>query len=217
MLPNISANRGTEPNKLTGLLRNELDWIVMKALEKDRARRYESANGFAADVQRHLAGEAVQAHPPSAGYRMRKFIRRHKGRVLAASLLLAALVAGLASTTWQAIRATHAEGAARDEQKKTADALTVADEQGKRADNADRQYPPCTSISNTAISDVPSDCCAWPSPADDPRTRQGTSGMYGPEHPGVGAEVVPGDDGPAKIRRKGSNTKPGRSHGFDFG
>ena len=66
-LPSISANRGTEPTKLTGLLRNELDWIVMKALEKDRARRYESANGFAADVQRYLAGEAVQAHPPSGG------------------------------------------------------------------------------------------------------------------------------------------------------
>jgi serine/threonine protein kinase/WD40 repeat protein len=133
-LPSISANRGTEPKKLTGLLRNELDWIVMKALEKDRARRYESANGFAADVQRHLSGEAVQAHPPSAGYRMRKFIRRHKGRVLAASLLLAALVAGLASTTWQAIRATHAEEAAHDEQKKTAEALTVADEQRKKAE-----------------------------------------------------------------------------------
>ncbi len=133
-LPSISANRGTEPNKLTGLLRNELDWIVMRALEKDRARRYESANGFAADVQRHLAGEAVQAHPPSAGYRMRKFIRRHKGRVLAATLLLAALTAGLASTTWQAIRATHAEEAARDEQKNTAEALTVADEQRKKAE-----------------------------------------------------------------------------------
>ena len=126
-LPSISANRGTEPKKLTGLLRNELDWIVMKALEKDRARRYESANGFAADVQRHLAGEAVQAHPPSAGYRMRKFIRRHKGRVLAASLLFAALVAGLASTTWQAIRATHAEEAARGEQTKTAEALIKVD------------------------------------------------------------------------------------------
>jgi len=115
-LPSISANRGTEPKKLTGLLRNELDWIVMKALEKDRARRYESANGFAADVQRHLAGEAVQAHPPSARYRMWKLIRRHKGRVLAASLLFAALVAGLASTTWQAIRATAAEREARKAQ-----------------------------------------------------------------------------------------------------
>jgi eukaryotic-like serine/threonine-protein kinase len=64
-LPTLSANRGTEPRKLTGLLRSELDWIVMKALEKDRTRRYETANGFAADVLRYLAGEAVQAHPPS--------------------------------------------------------------------------------------------------------------------------------------------------------
>ena len=54
-LPTLSANRGTEPKKLTGLLRNELDWIVMKALEKDRTRRYETANGFAADVQRYLS------------------------------------------------------------------------------------------------------------------------------------------------------------------
>ncbi|HEV3386980.1 MAG TPA: serine/threonine-protein kinase, partial [Gemmata sp.] len=72
----LSANRGTEPKKLTGLLRNDLDWIVMKALEKDRARRYETATGFAADVQRYLSGEAVQAHPPSTGYRLKKFVRR---------------------------------------------------------------------------------------------------------------------------------------------
>ena len=66
-LPSIAANRGTEPAKLTELLRGELDWIVMKALEKDRTRRYETANGFAADVQRYLAGEPVQAVPPSLG------------------------------------------------------------------------------------------------------------------------------------------------------
>ena len=65
--------------RLTGLVRGELDWIVMKALEKDRARRYETANGFAADVQRYLADEPVQACPPSAGYRLRKFVRRNKG------------------------------------------------------------------------------------------------------------------------------------------
>ena len=98
-LPTLSANRGTEPKKLTGLLRNELDWIVMKALEKDRTRRYETANGFAADVQRYLSGEAVQAHPPSAGYRLKKFVRRNKGQVLAASLVLFALLAGTVGTT----------------------------------------------------------------------------------------------------------------------
>src|SRR4051812_26598405 len=83
-LPTLSANRGTEPKKLTGLLRNELDWIVMKALEKDRTRRYETANGFAADVQRYLSGEAVLAHPPSAGYRLKKFVRRNCPQVVAA-------------------------------------------------------------------------------------------------------------------------------------
>jgi hypothetical protein len=63
---------------LTKLVRGELDWIVMKALEKDRSRRYETANGFAMDVQRYLAGESVLAVPPSAGYRLRKFARKHR-------------------------------------------------------------------------------------------------------------------------------------------
>src|SRR5438094_1905371 len=77
-LPTLAANRGTEPAKLTRLMRGELDWIVMKALEKNRNRRYESANGFAMDVQRYLADEPVQACPPSAWYRFGKFARRHK-------------------------------------------------------------------------------------------------------------------------------------------
>src|SRR5262249_50426565 len=76
-LPTLAANRGTEPAKLTKLVRGELDWIVMKALEKDRSRRYDSANGFAADVQRYLADEPVLACPPSRWYRFRKFVRRN--------------------------------------------------------------------------------------------------------------------------------------------
>jgi serine/threonine protein kinase len=110
-LPSISAQRQTEPAKLTRLVRGELDWIVMKALEKDRNRRYETANGFAMDVQRYLADEPVLACPPSAWYRLRKFVRRKKGPVLAASLILLALVAGFIGTTWQAVRAgQRAEG-----------------------------------------------------------------------------------------------------------
>src|SRR3989442_16029985 len=77
-LASISAQRHMEPAKLTKLVRGELDWIVMKALEKDRNRRYESASALAADVQRYLNDEAVQACPPSAGYRFRKFARRNK-------------------------------------------------------------------------------------------------------------------------------------------
>jgi len=88
-LASISANRQMEPAKLTRLVRGELDWIVMKCLEKDRNRRYETANGFAMDVQRYLADEPVQACPPSAGYRVRKFVWRNKP--LSASLAAAAL------------------------------------------------------------------------------------------------------------------------------
>src|SRR5271166_5482697 len=77
-LPAIAANRGLEPKKLSGLVRGELDWIVLKALEKDRNRRYETANGFALDVQRYLHDEAVLACPPSASYRLRKLARRNK-------------------------------------------------------------------------------------------------------------------------------------------
>jgi serine/threonine protein kinase/Tfp pilus assembly protein PilF len=77
-LPTLAANRGTEPAKLTKLIRGELDWIVMKALEKDRCRRYETANGLAHDIERYLNDEAVQACPPSVRYRLGKFARRHK-------------------------------------------------------------------------------------------------------------------------------------------
>src|SRR5436309_4397286 len=101
-LASISANRQTEPAKLTKLVRGELDWIVMKCLEKDRNRRYETANGFAIDVQRYLADEPVQACPPSAGYRFRKFARRNKAALAAASLVALALVLGTLVSTWQA-------------------------------------------------------------------------------------------------------------------
>src|SRR5207244_3843067 len=114
-LPTLAANRGTEPAKLTKLVRGELDWIVMKALEKDRTRRYETANGFAADVLRYLSGEAVQAHPPSTAYRLKKFVRRNRGQVVAAGLVLAALVAGIAGTTLGLIEARKQAGLARDE------------------------------------------------------------------------------------------------------
>jgi tetratricopeptide (TPR) repeat protein len=87
-LPSVAANRGLEPRKLSGVVRGELDWIVMKALEKDRNRRYETANGFAQDIQRYLADEPVQACPPSAWYRFRKFARRRKTALAVAGLIL---------------------------------------------------------------------------------------------------------------------------------
>ena len=98
-LPNIAANRSIEPASLAKTLRGELDWVVMKALEKDRTRRYESATGLARDLQRYLADEVVEARPPSRGYRLRKFVRRHKGQVIAATLVILALVGGMIGTT----------------------------------------------------------------------------------------------------------------------
>jgi serine/threonine protein kinase/WD40 repeat protein len=112
-LASISAQRHTEPAKLAKLVRGELDWIVMKCLEKDRNRRYETANGFAADVQRYLNDEPVQACPPSAWYWFRKLARRNKGILATAGVIVLALVLGTAISTWQAIRATEAEGLAR--------------------------------------------------------------------------------------------------------
>lgn len=91
-LASIAATRKTEPAKLAKLMRGELDWIVMKCLEKERSRRYETANGLARDLERYLHDEVVEARPPTAGYRLRKFVRRNKGRVVAGSLLAAMLL-----------------------------------------------------------------------------------------------------------------------------
>jgi eukaryotic-like serine/threonine-protein kinase len=100
-LPSIAANRGTEPKRLSSLMRGELDWIAMKALEKDRNRRYETANALALDIERYLLDEPVQACPPSAGYRLRKFVRRNKSSVVVAgTVLLSLLVATVLSVFW---------------------------------------------------------------------------------------------------------------------
>jgi serine/threonine protein kinase/Tfp pilus assembly protein PilF len=97
-LPSISARRHMEPARLTRLVRGELDWVVMKALEKDRNRRYETANALALDLQHYLADEPVQACPPSVGYRLRKLTRRHKGALATAALVVVALLAVAMST-----------------------------------------------------------------------------------------------------------------------
>ncbi len=107
-LPSLAALRQTEPRKLMALLRGELDSVVMKCLEKSRERRYETANALSRDVQRHLADEPVEARPPTAGYRLSKFLTRHRGAVIAAALVVAALLAGIAGTTFGLIRGAPA-------------------------------------------------------------------------------------------------------------
>src|SRR6185503_5955042 len=93
-------------------IHNDLDWIVMKCLEKDRARRYETANGLASDLQRHLNNEAVLARPPSAAYRFEKLVRRNTLAFAAVTAIASVLVLGAIVSTWQAVRATRATRAA---------------------------------------------------------------------------------------------------------
>jgi WD40 repeat protein/serine/threonine protein kinase len=111
-LPTLAALRQTEPKRLVALMRGDLDYIVMKALEKERSRRYETANALGRDVQRYLADEPVEAGPPSAGYRMKKFLRRNKGPAIALGLVFFVLIAGITGTSIglvQANLATEAE------------------------------------------------------------------------------------------------------------
>jgi serine/threonine protein kinase len=114
-LPSLAALRQMEPKRLMALLRGELDWLVMRCLEKQRERRYETANGLARDIQRYLADEPVEARPPSVAYRLRKFLTRHKGPAVAAGAVLLALLASVAVSStaavmiWREQKRTEAE------------------------------------------------------------------------------------------------------------
>jgi tetratricopeptide (TPR) repeat protein len=134
-MPSISAQRQTAPTKLTKLVRGELDWIVMRALDKDRNRRYETANGFAADLQRYLTDEPVQACPPSAAYRFRKYARRNRrglamaGVFAAAFVLIVAVVAG--SVGWVARDQAARTAMLDDEVQRSLDEAGTLIESGK--------------------------------------------------------------------------------------
>jgi tetratricopeptide (TPR) repeat protein len=123
----------------------------MKALEKDRNRRYETASAFAADIQRYLADEPVQACPPSAVYRVKKSLRRHKGPVLAAALVVVALLAGLTATSWQAVRARDAEKKALADRDAKGRALQAEQRARQEASRATAQ----TLEALRAITDAP--------------------------------------------------------------
>ncbi|MEZ6134582.1 MAG: protein kinase [Pirellulaceae bacterium] len=139
-LPSLSANRSMEPKSLTSMLRLELDWIVMKALEKDRARRYETANAFASDIGRYLAGEAVLAHPPSRAYRIKKFLRKYKGPVLAGSMVWLALIAGVIGTAYGLARSNKQRILAQENQKSAEENQKIAEENYQLARAAVDRY-----------------------------------------------------------------------------
>jgi serine/threonine protein kinase/tetratricopeptide (TPR) repeat protein len=136
----ISAHRKSNPKGLSQLIRGELDWIVMRCLEKDRKRRYETASALGADVQHYLHDEPVQACPPSPGYRLRKFARRNKLALVTAGLVFGALIVGAAVSCYFAVqandraweaeiardRATTAEAQIREDRDRILEAERIA-------------------------------------------------------------------------------------------
>jgi WD40 repeat protein/serine/threonine protein kinase len=156
----MAGNRGLDVKRLVQLLTGDLDWVVMKALEKDRNRRYGTPGSFAEDIERYLRREPILARPPTTAYKLKKFAQRNRAAVLTAAAVAAALLAGTAVATWQAVRARRAEvemlavaeeekrskEAAQEErnkateaQKRTAAALKREEEERKKANEARNQ------------------------------------------------------------------------------
>jgi WD40 repeat protein/serine/threonine protein kinase len=135
-LAKVAAARKTDPAKLSKLVRGELDWVVMKCLEKNRTRRYESASSLARDVERYLEDKPVEAGPPSTWYRFSKLARRNKAALTTAAVVAAALILGTAVSIWQAIRASQAERVARLNEK---DALDAKEQAVQRSDELRRE------------------------------------------------------------------------------
>ncbi len=147
-LPSISAQRQTEPAKLTKLVRGELDWIVMKSLDKDRTRRYETANGFARDIQRYLDGDPVEACPPSASYKLRKFARKHRAALATVGaftlLLVVATTVSAGLALWanrERVRAVKAEFAAKEQKGRAEEREQLAIDAVKRFADVVRETP----------------------------------------------------------------------------
>src|SRR2546425_3411062 len=168
-LTTVAKHRHTEAPRLIHLVRGDLDWIVMKCLEKDRARRYETANGLASDIQRHLNNEPVVARPPSTLYRIEKLVRRNRLAFTAAALVALALVLGIVASTWQAIRATRFRQQAQGEALANRQNLYAADmnlaNQALENDNLlrarqllEKHRPPGGKSSNSALG---SDLRGW--------------------------------------------------------
>jgi eukaryotic-like serine/threonine-protein kinase len=139
----ISERRGTDPRRLTRDVRGELDWIAMKAMDKDRTRRYESAGTLADDIERYLGGRAVRACPPSAAYRLSKFAARNRTVLSTFAVVTFALVAGTIASLWQAREAVVARGLAEDRsvelEQRSAELLTQRDRADVAA-NAAREH-----------------------------------------------------------------------------
>ncbi len=142
----VADRRRTDARRLRQSITGDLDWIVMKALDKDRTRRYETANALARDIERYLSNQPVEACPPSASYRFRKFARRNRAALATISLVVAALVVGTVVSTWQAVRAARAERLAGSQR-------LLAEKNFQQARRAVDDY--FTTISETTLLDKP--------------------------------------------------------------
>jgi eukaryotic-like serine/threonine-protein kinase len=136
-LTTAAKRRHTEPAKLPNSLHGDLDWIVMKCLEKDRKRRYDTANGLALDLRRHLENEIVTARPPTASYLLSKLVRRNKLAFAASAAVALALVLGIVASLWQAFRATTAEKSAKNETRRAVMAEASTRTEADRATKAE--------------------------------------------------------------------------------
>jgi hypothetical protein len=168
-LTTTAQRRQTEPSKLLHQLRGDLDWIVMKCLEKDRARRFETANGLAADLKRHLENEPVLARPPGKAYRFQKMVRRNQLACVAAAAVAMALLLGAAASLWQARRAIHAEREQtqlREEAESEAKKARSEAARAKAAETAAQQRL----AESEAISKFLTEVFQSPDPARDGRT-----------------------------------------------
>ncbi|MEI8381308.1 MAG: serine/threonine-protein kinase [Planctomycetota bacterium] len=143
-LPSIAANRSMEPAKLSECMKGELDWVLLKALEKDRTRRYETANALARDIERYLADELIEARPPSTGYRLRKLASKHRTALSTVAAIVLCLIVGASVSIWQAIRASRAEHLAIESadvaRQAQAQALDNESEAQQQRHEAERQH-----------------------------------------------------------------------------
>jgi serine/threonine protein kinase/WD40 repeat protein len=135
-LSKVSSQRKTEPARLSALVKGDLDWIVMKALEKDRGRRYETASSFAADVRRFLAEEPIEARPPNLGYQLRKFYRRNRTVVITAAAIAASALLAVVAQTWNLIEARAARADAVAARKEAEEERNQATEKRREAESA---------------------------------------------------------------------------------
>ncbi len=138
-LPEVASHRRSEPARLSAMVRGDLDWIVMRALDKDRARRYDTASALAADISRHLAGQPVEAAPPSLPYRARKFVRRNRALVASGAAIVGALVLGVVGTSVGLVRADAATAEETKQRTVAQQSATRAEAEARRATLAETE------------------------------------------------------------------------------